>query len=124
MRIRYVTQVTAENLDCCLYLTKFVKLRHLDDVQESFAISETKLVAGIRIKKMLAKPVCSNVMEIVERKQDPFETLRKSTNLIHKCIMSGQAVSSSMSNLRGEITQNSQNDHDSLPRLYYSGTHV
>jgi hypothetical protein len=79
VRIRYVTEVTAENLAYCVDLMRFVELRHLDGVQGSFAVSETEFVAGIRGKKkiILAKLVYSNVKEVVEHEQDAFETLWK-----------------------------------------------
>jgi len=77
VRIRYVTEVTAENLAYCVDLMRFVELRHLDGVQGSFAVSETEFVAGIRGKNTLAKLVYSNVKEVVEHEQDAFETLWK-----------------------------------------------
>jgi hypothetical protein len=75
VRIRYVTEVTAGNLEKCKELRKFVELRHLAGVRGSFAVSETEFVAGIRGKKALAKLVHSNVKEVVAHQRDAFETL-------------------------------------------------
>lgn len=75
VRIRYVTEITAENLEHCKELMTFVELRHLAGVRGSFAVSETEFVAGIRGKKALAKLVRSNVKEVVAHQRDAFETL-------------------------------------------------
>lgn len=80
VRIRYVTEVTAENLAHCVELMRFVELRHLDGVRGSFAVSETEFVAGIRGKKTLTKLVYSNVKEVVAHERDTFETLWKNAN--------------------------------------------
>ncbi|MEO9363111.1 MAG: hypothetical protein ABI348_04340, partial [Nitrososphaera sp.] len=48
VRIRYVTEITAHNLESCRELIEFVELRHLAGVRGSFAVSETEFVAGIR----------------------------------------------------------------------------
>ncbi|HEU4984640.1 MAG TPA: hypothetical protein VFT58_03280 [Nitrososphaera sp.] len=74
VRIRYVTEITAQNLGHCKELMEFVELRHLSGVRGSFAVSETEFVAGIRGKKALAKLVRSNVKEVVAHQRDVFET--------------------------------------------------
>ncbi|WP_148699942.1 hypothetical protein [Candidatus Nitrososphaera evergladensis] len=79
VRIRYVTEITAENLEYCKELMTFVELRHFAGVRGSFAVSETEFVAGIRgnnkKKTPLAKLVYSNVKEVVAHQRDAFETL-------------------------------------------------
>ena len=75
VRIRYVTEITRENLQYCKELAKFVELRHLDVVKGSFAVSESEFVAGIRGAKALAKLIYNNDSELVSSQQDVFETL-------------------------------------------------
>lgn len=75
VQIRYVTEITRENLQHCQELAKFVELRHLDVVKGSFAVSESEFVAGIRGAKSLAKLIYSNDGELVSSQQDIFETL-------------------------------------------------
>lgn len=75
VQIRYVTEITRENLQHCQELAKFVELRHLDSVRGSFAVSESEFVAGIRGAKSLAKLVYSNDSELVSSHQDVFEML-------------------------------------------------
>lgn len=75
VRIRYVTQITKENLLHCRELSKYVKLRHLDSVEASFAVSEGEFVAGIRGKKALDRLVYSDAPEVVAHQRALFETL-------------------------------------------------
>lgn len=75
VKIRYVTEITADNLEHCKELMKFVELRHLDGVRGSFAVSEGEFVAGISGKNHLERLVYSDVPEVVAHQQDVFETL-------------------------------------------------
>ncbi|MEM2140659.1 hypothetical protein [Nitrososphaera sp.] len=75
VKIRYVTEITADNLPHCEELMRFVELRHLDGVRGSFAVSEGEFVAGISGRSHLEKLVYSDVPEVVEHQQDVFETL-------------------------------------------------
>lgn len=75
VKIRYVTEITAENLSHCKELVQFVELRHLDGVRGSFAVSEGEFVAGIAGKAQLKRLVYSDVPEVVAHQQDVFETL-------------------------------------------------
>lgn len=74
VRIRYVTEVTTDNVKHCKELSEFVELRHLAGVRGSFAVSEREFVAGIRGKTSLKKLICSNVPELVAHQRDVFET--------------------------------------------------
>lgn len=75
VRIRYITEITQDNLSYCKELMKYVKLRHLGNITGSFAVSESEFVAGIRGKTTLKKLIYSNVREIVAHQQSVFETL-------------------------------------------------
>jgi hypothetical protein len=75
VRIRYVTEITADNAGHCKELAGFVELRHLAGVRGSFAVSEGEFVAGIRGKKYLKKLVYSSVPEMVTHQRGVFETL-------------------------------------------------
>lgn len=75
VHIRYVTEITKDNVEHCKELQKFVELRHLDRVRGSFAVSENEFVAGLRGKKTLEKLVYSDEKELVKSQQDVFETL-------------------------------------------------
>jgi hypothetical protein len=75
VRIRYVTEITEENVGHCKDLMEYAELRHLDDIWGSFAVSESEFVAGIRGKKSLVRLVYSNSIEVVQIQQGVFETL-------------------------------------------------
>lgn len=75
VRIRYITEISQDNLSYCKELMKYVELRHLDNISGSFALSESEFVAGIRGKKMLKKLIYDNGPEIVAHQQSVFDTL-------------------------------------------------
>jgi hypothetical protein len=75
VKIRYITEITKENVGYCKELMEYAELRHLDNVKGSFAVSESEFVAGIRGKKSLAKLVYSNSIDAVQIQRDVFETL-------------------------------------------------
>jgi hypothetical protein len=75
VKIRYVTEITRDNLPHCKELMRFAELRHLDGVRGSFAVSEGEFVSGIAGKAHLEKLVYSDVPEVVAHQQDVFETL-------------------------------------------------
>jgi hypothetical protein len=76
VRIRYVTEVTPENLEHCKELVKFVELRHLASVKGSFAVSEGEFVAGILGSGgTLSRIVYSDDRDLVSSQQDVFETM-------------------------------------------------
>lgn len=75
VRIRYVTEITKENVQHCKELMQFVELRHLDGVRGSFAVSEGEFVAGISVNGSIGRLVYSNVAEMVAHQQQVFETL-------------------------------------------------
>lgn len=75
VRIRYITEITTDNMRHCKELMQFAELRHLGGVRGSFAVSEGEFVAGIRGKNVLEKLVYSDVPEVVSHQQDVFETV-------------------------------------------------
>jgi hypothetical protein len=77
VRIRYITEITKDNLPYCKELVKYVELRHLSGITCSFAVSESEFVAGIRGKTTLKKLIYSNVREIIAHQQEVFDTLWK-----------------------------------------------
>jgi hypothetical protein len=74
IKIRYITEITADNLVQCKQIAKFAELRHLPKITGSFSVSETEFVAGLRRGGPIEKLVYSNVPEIVKHQQEIFET--------------------------------------------------
>ncbi|MFL6420726.1 MAG: hypothetical protein ACJ71P_15160, partial [Nitrososphaeraceae archaeon] len=70
VRLRYVTEITEDNVDYCKELLKMVdELRHIEGIKGNFYLSETEYIAPANFHKK-GKPaswiIYSNVKEIVE----------------------------------------------------------
>ena len=79
IRLRYLTEITKDNLPYCKQLMNVVELRHLDGIKGNFAVSETDYMATtiMQKEKPIPKVIYSNITEIVEQHQYFFETLWK-----------------------------------------------
>ena len=80
IRIRYVTEITDENLTACKELMKVAaeEIRHLDGIKGTFYLSDTEYVAPAIFHekgKPASQMIYSNVREIVEHQQYIFDTL-------------------------------------------------
>jgi hypothetical protein len=75
VRIRYITEITKNNLAYCTEIMKYAELRHLDGVKGNFAISETEYVAGVKEGDFIVRLVKSTVAELVQQQRLVFETL-------------------------------------------------
>ena len=73
VKLRYVTEVTEENVDYCKELERMVdELRHLNGIKGNFYISETEYIAPATSHekgKPASKIIYSNVKEIVEHQR-------------------------------------------------------
>src|SRR5215813_12758913 len=77
-RLRYLTEITIDNISYCRMLRKIVDdLRHLDGMRGNFMISESEYLAPIILEKgkIASQLIYSNVRQIVEQQQYMFETL-------------------------------------------------
>jgi two-component system sensor histidine kinase VicK len=80
VKLRYVTEITAENVSFCKeLLTSMVnELRHLDGIKGNFYVSEKEYIALAALHendKPLSHIIHSNMKEIVEEQQCIFDTL-------------------------------------------------
>jgi two-component system sensor histidine kinase VicK len=79
IRLRVLTEITAENISYCKQLTVLVdELRHLDGIKGSFYISEAEYLAPAIFHeegKAASQMIYSNVRELVEHQQYVFDTL-------------------------------------------------
>jgi two-component system sensor histidine kinase VicK len=89
VKIRFVTEITKENIHCCKKIMEFSELRHLDGIVGNCGVTETDYIAAITgnnkedyldaLKEQRAEPlsqaVYSNVKPFVEHQQFFFETL-------------------------------------------------
>ncbi|MGA9151809.1 MAG: hypothetical protein WBZ36_14620 [Candidatus Nitrosopolaris sp.] len=79
IRLRVLTEITAENISSCKQLAVLAdELRHLDGIKGSFYISEEEYLAPAIFHeegKVASQMIYSNVRELVEHQQYVFDTL-------------------------------------------------
>jgi two-component system sensor histidine kinase VicK len=77
-RVRFVTEITNDNLSYCKELMDLIdELRHLDGIKGNFGVSKTEYVATAILQKAQAvtQVIYSNAKAIVEQHRYLFETL-------------------------------------------------
>ena len=83
VKLRYVTEVTEENILYCKELSKFAEVYHLNGVRGNFEVSQNEIsgkgeyiaTATLQEAEPVAQLIYSNVKEIVEQQQFVFDTL-------------------------------------------------
>jgi two-component system, OmpR family, sensor histidine kinase VicK len=80
VKLRYITEITAENVSFCKELLTSVvnELRHLDGIKGNFYVSEKEYIAPAALHekdKPSSQIIHSNMKEIVEEQQYVFDTL-------------------------------------------------
>jgi two-component system, OmpR family, sensor histidine kinase VicK len=79
VRLRVLTEITAENISDCKHVTTLVdELRHADGIKGSFYINEGEYLAPAIFHeegKVASQMIYSNVRELVEHQQYVFDTL-------------------------------------------------
>jgi signal transduction histidine kinase len=77
-KIRFVTEITKENIHYCRQMMQIAEMRHLDGIKGSFSIADGTDYAGVA-NTQEAQPITqlmvSNVRAFVEQQQYFFETL-------------------------------------------------
>src|SRR6266487_2901161 len=75
--LRYITEITKENLSYCKELMRIVdEMRHLDAIKGNFMVSESEYVGPLILfehGKIAPQAVYSNISEVVEQQQYLFE---------------------------------------------------
>ena len=81
IRLRYITDITKENVNHCKELMKFAdEVRHLDGIKANFSVSESEYLASSTLSRELYPPepihqiIYSNVPDIVEQQKYVFES--------------------------------------------------
>jgi two-component system, OmpR family, sensor histidine kinase VicK len=77
VKIRWVTDITKDNLTHCKDLMQYAEVRHISCLNENFRVSDTEYIAATTTKEGLPVPklIYSNSKEIVGQQQYIFETL-------------------------------------------------
>ncbi len=83
VKLRYVTEITKDNISYCKQIMTMVdELRHLDGIKGNFYISETGYIAPATFHEAgesAAQIIYSNVKELIEHQKYVFETLWSKT---------------------------------------------
>jgi signal transduction histidine kinase len=78
VRLRYVTEVTKDNINYCKELIKIIdELRHIDGIRGNFYMSETEYIAPATLHdkgKPASQIIYSNVKEIIEHQKYVFDS--------------------------------------------------
>ena len=77
IKIRYVTEITEDNLEYCKEMLRFSEIRHLEGMKGNFEVADKKeyvAVATLREAKPLPQLIFSNVPEVVEQQQFVFDS--------------------------------------------------
>jgi two-component system, OmpR family, sensor histidine kinase VicK len=77
IKIRWVTDITKDNLTHCKDLTRYADLRHVSSLNGNFAVSETEYIAAATISEgqPIPKLIYNNSKEMVEQQQYLFLAL-------------------------------------------------
>ncbi len=78
VKLRYITEITTENMSYCKELMKIAEVRHLDGIKGNFMVSEGEYLAPAvsqEVSEVASQIICSNLKEIVEHEHYVFDTL-------------------------------------------------
>ena len=80
-RLRFITEITKDNISYCKQIMENVELRHLDGVKGNFGVSDTEYIAistsdiGLVESTTIPHAVYSSVKEDIQQQQYVFEIL-------------------------------------------------
>ena len=77
IRIRFITEITSENMQYVKELMNYAEVRHMDTVKGNMAVSETEYVATATLEgaKPITQTIYSNAKPILEQQRYFFENL-------------------------------------------------
>src|SRR5919197_5196705 len=78
IKLRYLTEITSENIIYCKELISIVdELRHLEGIKGNFMLSETQYLSPVVFfekEKVASQIICSNLKQIIEQQQYIFDS--------------------------------------------------
>ena len=78
VKLRYIAEITTENILYCKELMKIAEVRHLDGIKGNFMVSEEEYIAlavSNNTSGVASQIIYSNLQEIVEQQNYIFDTL-------------------------------------------------
>ena len=90
VHLRYLTEITKDNLSYCKELIEIVhELRHLDGIKGNYMVSESEYIAPLILYehgKIASQAIYSNIKQVIEQEQYVFD------NLWNKAILGGERI--------------------------------
>jgi two-component system, OmpR family, sensor histidine kinase VicK len=76
-KVRWITEITRDNLSYCRELMRYAEVRHLDGIRGNFGVSDTAYIATANVNKAQPIPelIYSNARSVVEQNKYVFDTL-------------------------------------------------
>jgi two-component system, OmpR family, sensor histidine kinase VicK len=77
VKVRWITEITEDNLSHCKALMQYAELRHLDGIKGNFEVSDTAYIATATVNKAQPLPelIYSSAKSVVEQNKNVFDTL-------------------------------------------------
>ncbi|HKH86724.1 MAG TPA: ATP-binding protein, partial [Nitrososphaera sp.] len=77
VKVRWITEITKDNLSYCRALMQYAELRHLDGIKGNFGVSDTAYIATATLNKAqpVAELIYSTAKSVIEQNKNIFETL-------------------------------------------------
>jgi two-component system, OmpR family, sensor histidine kinase VicK len=88
IKIRYITEITKDNLRSCKELMKFAEVRHLDKIVGNFVVSDKEYFGQSSGNNLLSNQIYNNDHGMVEQQNYIFENLWNNAIIQHDKISS------------------------------------
>jgi signal transduction histidine kinase len=88
IKIRYITEITKDNLSSCKELMKFAEIRHLDKIVGNFVISDKEYFGQSSGNNLLSNQIYNSDHGMVEQQNYIFENLWNNAIIQHDKISS------------------------------------
>jgi two-component system, OmpR family, sensor histidine kinase VicK len=77
VKVRWITEITKDNLPYCRALMQYAELRHLDGIKGNFGVSDTAYIATATLNKAqpVAELIYSTAKSVIEQNKYVFDTL-------------------------------------------------
>ena len=77
VKVRWITEITKDNLSYCRALMQYAELRHLDGIKGNFGVSDTAYTATATLNKAqpVAELIYSTAKSVIEQNKNVFDTL-------------------------------------------------
>ena len=77
VKVRWITEITKDNLSYCKALMEYADVRHLDGIKGNFGVSDTAYIATATVNKAQPVPelIYSSARSVVEQNKYVFNTL-------------------------------------------------